>query len=162
QGVEGQTSSGGYNDGNWHHGVVRCRNNSNAHFELWIDNVKVLDFTHGSRAYSQNMSAVFFLGAGYNWSSGAWGTYLTGVVDEVGLWLNKYLSDAEIAELYDGGVGLQYPFVHVDLPVLDTLAVDDITTVSATLNGEITDVGVGSCVARGFVYDTSSHADPGD
>src|SRR5690606_26227023 len=47
-------------------------------------------------------------------------------------------------------------------PVLDTLAVDDIAKTSATLNGEITDVGVGSATARGFVYDTSSHADPGD
>lgn len=48
------------------------------------------------------------------------------------------------------------------LPVLDTAAADDITKNSATLNGEITDVGVGSCTARGFVYGTSSESDPGN
>lgn len=48
------------------------------------------------------------------------------------------------------------------LPTLDTLAATDITTTTATLNGEITDVGSGDAAARGFVYGTSSHADPGD
>lgn len=47
-------------------------------------------------------------------------------------------------------------------PVLDTLAATDITTTTAILNGEITDVGSGDATARGFVYGTSSHGDPGD
>lgn len=47
-------------------------------------------------------------------------------------------------------------------PTVDTLAATDITTTTATLNGEITDVGSGDATARGFVYGTSTHSDPGD
>lgn len=47
-------------------------------------------------------------------------------------------------------------------PEVDTLAVDDIGTTTATANGEITDVGSEDCDERGFVYGTSSEADPGD
>lgn len=47
-------------------------------------------------------------------------------------------------------------------PTLDTTAADDITRVSATANGNITDTGGENADERGFVYGTSSQSDPGD
>ena len=47
-------------------------------------------------------------------------------------------------------------------PSVDTNAVDDIDIYSATLNGEVTDIGGEECIERGFVYSLASHADPGD
>lgn len=45
---------------------------------------------------------------------------------------------------------------------LDTLNPTNIQETSATLNGEITDVGAGGVDERGFVYATQSYGDPGD
>lgn len=47
-------------------------------------------------------------------------------------------------------------------PTVDTLAATDIDEDSATLNGDITDVGAENADLRGFVWDTETHADPGD
>jgi len=50
----------------------------------------------------------------------------------------------------------------VDLPTVTTQAVDDIAATTATGNGNITDTGGENCDYRGFVWDTSSHEDPGN
>lgn len=50
----------------------------------------------------------------------------------------------------------------LSVPTLTTEAADDLTPTTATLNGTITDTGGEDCTAQGFVYDTSTHADPGD
>jgi len=90
------------------------------------------------------------------------GNMLDGVIDEMGVW-DRALSDSEIAELYNGGDGLTYPFTPPpSVPVVDTLAVDDIAKYTATLNGEIMDIGSENADLRGFVYSSTSHSDPGD
>ena len=48
------------------------------------------------------------------------------------------------------------------LPTVTTQAVDEITHNSGDGNGEVTDTGEGDVTERGFVYSTSTHADPGD
>jgi len=50
----------------------------------------------------------------------------------------------------------------VELPVLDTSAPTDLVDTSATLNGEVTHDGYLDIDERGFVWDTSTHADPGN
>jgi len=45
---------------------------------------------------------------------------------------------------------------------VDTTATTDISQSSAILNGNITDIGSENADERGFVYDTTSHGDPGD
>lgn len=50
----------------------------------------------------------------------------------------------------------------LDLPTVSTDAATSVAKRDADLNGDITDVGVGSCISRGFVYDVVTHADPGN
>lgn len=44
------------------------------------------------------------------------GLRFNGSLDEIGLW-NRELSAAEVAELYNGGTGIQYPFSTVMAPI---------------------------------------------
>lgn len=106
---------------------------------------------------SANCTADFALGfeAGRNL------LYVNAKMCKAGIW-SRALSDSEITTLYNSGNGLIYPFPTTEPPVLDTLAVDDIGKTTATLNGEITDVGVDNADLRGFVYATTSYGDPGD
>ena len=48
------------------------------------------------------------------------------------------------------------------IPVVDILAVSSITKTTALFNGDITKLSVPSPTLRGFVYDTISHANPGN
>lgn len=50
----------------------------------------------------------------------------------------------------------------IDPPTVTTQAVSDITEISATGNGTITDTGGENVTDRGVVWSTSSHGDPGD
>lgn len=50
----------------------------------------------------------------------------------------------------------------VPLPTVTTQAVSDISDLTATANGNITDDGSGILSERGFVYDTVSRAEPGN
>ena len=61
-----------------------------------------------------------------------------------------------------GAVGASFAPAVSNPPTLDTLATTSITDVSATLNGEITDIGGSTPDERGFVWGTTSQADPGD
>jgi hypothetical protein len=46
----------------------------------------------------------------YHYAAGSDRYNFDGIIDEVGIW-DKVLSQAEVTELYNGGAGLQYPFV---------------------------------------------------
>lgn len=48
------------------------------------------------------------------------------------------------------------------LPTMDTLAATDVLPTTATLNGEITAIDGTSISVRGFVWDDSTHGDPGN
>lgn len=52
--------------------------------------------------------------------------------------------------------------VVASLPVVDTSAATDLAATTATGNGEITAEGADTPTERGFVWDTSSHGDPGN
>ena len=47
-------------------------------------------------------------------------------------------------------------------PAVTTNAATNVNGDSATLNGEITDIGHENCDKRGFVWDDETHGDPGD
>lgn len=51
---------------------------------------------------------------------------------------------------------------YVVFPTLTTQAASSIARTSAILNGNITNTGGENCDYRGFVWDTSTHADPGN
>lgn len=71
--------------------------------ELWINGVSQGTVTSASFTGGQNCTGTFSLsslGSGIQW-------YWDGIMDEVGVW-SKWLSDAEISELYNSGAGLTY------------------------------------------------------
>jgi hypothetical protein len=47
-------------------------------------------------------------------------------------------------------------------PILDTAAASSVEATTATLNGEVTTINDTDITERGFVWDTSSHGDPGN
>lgn len=96
----GEISAGGSNaqDGNWHFAALR-RTGTTA--KIWIDTT--------SNSASGTYSAIatpspFVIGANWN----AEYLLLNGNVDAVGLW-SRALSDAEIAQMYASGAGLELP-----------------------------------------------------
>jgi hypothetical protein len=84
------------NDGNWHFFAVT---RTAAQKKIWLDTTSNTD----SGEYGPVNSAVPF-SIGANWD----GSYLLldGMMDAVGIW-NRALSDAEIAQLYNAGAGLE-------------------------------------------------------
>ena len=83
----------------WYHLVVV--QHSNVSVSLYVNNTK----TNTTATTFIATVSQFFLG--YLGRSAVW--YLDGIVDECGIW-NKALSDAEVAELYNSGNALAYPF----------------------------------------------------
>lgn len=96
---------------------------------------------------------------GYPASGGSSGNRFDGHINKVGLW-NRILSAGEVTELYNSGSGLTYPWAT--LPTVTTDPATDITATSATGNGEVTDDGGADITRRGFVFGTTSAADPGN
>lgn len=88
-------------DGNYHHLVITYDGANN--FAMFIDNSAV---GTGSTASMNLGSDVVNLGYDRLNSRWGWGNGL----DEVGFW-SRVLSGAEITQLYNGGAGIQYPFV---------------------------------------------------
>ena len=87
-------------DGQWHHIAFTWNGTTAYHY---TDNVKV---SGGNWIYSINYGTTATLEFGRAlWNS----RYFGGNLDLVGIW-NRALSDAEIASLYNAGVGLNYPF----------------------------------------------------
>lgn len=80
--------------------------------------------------------------------------------------INALQVGVKVADI-DPGVRLTQIYVEVnytplDPPEVSTQAASDIIVEGGTLNGTITDIGVGDADERGFVYDTESHDDPGN
>lgn len=137
-----------YSDGNWHYCVYTCGAGTG---RLYVDGTQVSTASQTQLAFNYYP----FLGRNNN------GNYLNGSLDEVGVW-SRVLSASEVTELYNGGAGLQYPFITTTLPTVVTDPVTDITQTTATGNGEVTDDGGDDITRRGFVISTSSHGDPGN
>jgi hypothetical protein len=57
------------------------------------------------------------------------GTYYSGLIDEVGIW-SRALSSTEVTALYNGGVGLTYPFGTANLKTYNTNAKSNIKTIN--------------------------------
>lgn len=100
---EVDTTAGGYNDGNWHHCVV------------------TFSTTNGIRIYVDNGSPTTNATTTANYAASSNNTTLgqqvestvaayNGSLDMVYFW-SRELTSTEVAELWNGGAGLQYPFV---------------------------------------------------
>lgn len=89
----------------WHH-VVVAYNATTSELVTWLDAANKK--TTASIATIQSETTVT-VSLGYRPAFGGQ-EYFDGLVDEVGIWLNKYPTDDEIAELYNAGVGIAYPF----------------------------------------------------
>jgi len=96
-------SGSGYADGNWHHGVVTFSTTNG--IRIYVDNGTATtnaDTTANYAASSNNTTLgqqVESTVAAYN-----------GSLDMVYFW-SRELTSTEVAELWNGGAGLQYPFV---------------------------------------------------
>ena len=96
----------------WYHVVFRY-NHSSSLTQFYVNGTYVGQITGRQfRTYSStvpNTLCAPCIGNRRHPTSTAFDLAWNGYVDEVGLW-TKYLSDSEIAELYNNGNGLPYPF----------------------------------------------------
>ncbi|MCL4420042.1 hypothetical protein M1146_08255, partial [Patescibacteria group bacterium] len=114
-----------YSNGSWFF-VVFTVGPSNS--TLWIDGINVASAGTTASIPSDNLRI------GTGWTSG-----FIGGIDEVGVW-NRTLTNAEITQLYNGGVGMTYttpssPNVTLISPTNNT----NYTTLSQTLTWTVTD-----------------------
>jgi hypothetical protein len=84
--------------GTWYHLVALL---TNVTADLYINNSLTVSLSGGSGEGGNNLN--LFVGVGY---IGYW----DGVIDELGIW-TRLLTATEIANLYNGGQGLTYPFL---------------------------------------------------
>lgn len=104
--IAGQTTTT-WNDGNFHYAVFTYDGSSTlAGSKIYMDGTsQTLSNTVDALIGSISNSANFTIG---NRDTGS--EFWNGAIDEVGFW-SRALSQAEITQLYNGGAGLQYPFL---------------------------------------------------
>lgn len=83
----------------WYHLVAR---RVNGVFDICINGVSL-----GGESFTGVVSVTRILAFG-SWRAS--GQTIDGVMDEIGVWKGRSLSDAEVLQLYNDGAGLQYPF----------------------------------------------------
>jgi len=88
----------------WHH--VAMSINSSGVPSLWLDGSLISAYA-GTNAINPGDDLTKI--GGYV-GAGGLSRYLTGIVDEVGIW-SRELSSGEISQLYNSGNGLSYPFI---------------------------------------------------
>jgi hypothetical protein len=90
-----------FNNNQWYHFVV---GNNGTHSLFYVDNVLVNSTakTIGNHLASANFAVGSYRADDF---TNTW----SGRIDEVGVW-NRTLTSSEISELYNGGVGKQYPY----------------------------------------------------
>lgn len=102
-------SSGVLSSNTWYHFVVTY--NTSTGWVLYKDGTQVDSNTSTGSIGSKSSGSVI----GYD--TGSNNNYFDGKIDELGIW-NKTLSSSVVSDLYNGGDGLQYPFVVEDKKVL--------------------------------------------
>jgi hypothetical protein len=96
-----------YNDGSWHHIVLNFDRSGNA--VVIVDgNTGTPDVTLdiSSRTGAVQSTYDFFLARFASYTS----FNFSGGLDELGFWKGRILTNAEIAQLYNGSAGITYPF----------------------------------------------------
>jgi hypothetical protein len=84
------------NDGSWHHIVLKANNGSAT---IYVDGV-----AGTSNSIPETILESGYMSIGVNGEANF--AFLNGEMDAVGIW-NRALSDAEVAELYNNGTGLE-------------------------------------------------------
>ena len=103
-----ESSSGLFSTGSWYH-LIYSYNSSTGYLEGYINNTKVINqYRGGSQSYytETNSNAI---GAYVHSNGTSYAANMNGLIDEVGIW-DRALSAGEVAELYNNGDGLTYPF----------------------------------------------------
>jgi len=101
-------------DGNWHM-ITSVVNTTTRNISYYVDGsfVNTVNFATALPAISLDnlILGSWFVGGGYRSYNDA--------IDEIGIWTRE-LSAGEISQLYNGGVGVQYPFVDAGnyLPIM--------------------------------------------
>jgi len=76
----------------------------NSGLDIYLDGVKASSIKSGTYPGMANTSSVLRIGNSFS------NEFFNGKIDEVGIWKNRKLTDADVSELYSGGVGKFYPF----------------------------------------------------
>jgi len=97
-------TTGTYNDGNWHFAVARI--SSGGAMTLYVDNVLV---GTGTTASGTMFTSTKKMTVGTNWDLSN-NSVFAGDLDEIGFW-DKEVTLDEATALWNGGLGLTYPFV---------------------------------------------------
>lgn len=97
-------STNNLNDGSWHHILITFDPSvgSGTH-TLYVDGTQNAQNTGKTLAWDTGATLQF--GKFYNYSGG----FYNGNTDEIGYW-DRVLTSGEIAQLYNAGAGLAYPF----------------------------------------------------
>ena len=117
------TTTGTFTDNTWYHVVLTYDGSSES--KLYIDNSLIQTFSAGSL----NEDHTLTLGSRSS-SSG----FFNGNIDEIGVWL-RALNTTEVSELYNNGLGLQYPYT-ITIPFInnDVQQYYNTTNISIQLN----------------------------
>ncbi len=143
------TPSGALSLNTWYHLCVTHNGNGGTMF-FYVNGVATDAGVAVTQAIGSNSQDLYF--GRLNPSHGATGLEPDMVIDDLAIF-DRQLSAAEVYEIANG---------PDSAPTVDTGAATDVDHVSATLNGEITDIGTDDPDERGFVWGTTTQSDPGD
>lgn len=100
-----KVSAATINDGNWHH-VVGTYSSATPRVRVYIDGALDGASTATSGTWYSAGTSHCLIGSRNDGSE-----FWTGSIDEVGIWTRE-LTAGDVTQLYNGGVGLQYPFTQ--------------------------------------------------
>lgn len=100
-------NGGAVSNATWYHVVGTATTGTN-NLKIYVNGTNVSsDTVAGAGIY--NGTAAFQIGHADGPFAGSSNQYFDGIIDEVGVW-SRVLTGAEVAELYNSGNGLAYPF----------------------------------------------------
>lgn len=135
-----------FTNNHWYHFVMR-RNADNV--SLWVNGTQYDSFNGTLTGGDPDQDNNFNVTIG-GWSAGN----IKGRIDEVGLW-NRSLSDSEISQLYNSGLGVSYPQgnigtlnISIGSVVMDSQIIGNFTNTTKTISGLQTQINsyLSSCV----------------
>ena len=119
----------------WKHVVLQV---SGGQKQIWIDGVKLDEQASGAATIS-SFTGQLMIGAEPAGTNNGFG----GRIDEFAVWAS-FLSPAEIATLAEGAPATDLGGATTDLAALGVTPASSVTVSSATLNGAVTDIGIGA------------------
>lgn len=155
--------------GVWHHVCWICGNGTSGGGEggvLYIDGVLVGSEPDMFASYTSNASVYYCTIGNIENSFGSGGAALDGDIDEVGLWMERRFTEADVSELYNGGNGLSYADLSgpaeppIELTVTEALTLSDSGIASALFSAALSESLVLTAAHSGAVVRLGAIVEP--